>query len=108
MTLIVGPSGASISSDPREQDLEDAAARLRNDLARSIYGAGPRGTILDERGRPLNRTAPRLSGLAAWLPSGPPSEEFLAYWGPRKHLDGCDMHPRHEGRCSTDPLLEEA
>jgi hypothetical protein len=103
MSGLVGPNGAPVSSDPMAQDLTEAEARLRRSLAASMYGAGPLGTIVDERGKPLNRKPEKLAGLAAWLPTEAPSRGFAAYYGPREHINECALHPRHEGRCSMRP-----
>jgi len=69
--MILDPSGRAIHSDPTKQELSDAFFRLNRDLTASIFGFWP-GTILDERGQPMNRPgADRAfsgSGLAAWIP----------------------------------------
>lgn len=52
--MIVDAEGLPVSADPAAQDFERSAERMRRRLARAMYAAAPVGTILDERGRPLN------------------------------------------------------
>lgn len=65
MSAIVDPTGRPASSDPVEQELDTAIERARRGLCACLYGAGPPGTILDERGQPVR---PARSGLSEWIP----------------------------------------
>jgi len=70
VSALVDPKGRPAFACPYEREAADAYARCDRDLKAILYGAGPRGTILDLRGEPLNRPAPQLSGLEAWLSPG--------------------------------------